>query len=222
VSGKRKLKRRSPESTSRRVVRSPAPGVTHVADATPGGVHAPRSTPSQSAASTTTRLLPVSGSNTSVTTWSVPVARNPLEASHDRSFISSRSPGAAYGRFVAPSAALKLFSVPGIRLHAACSGRAPPTTAARISARTAPHRVAAGIACVSGWASVVMAAGSATAAHGTSPLYLGKSFTKSGMRCARANAGVRAARTGCSAAIPDGCVLPPVLGTGRRCAPPVC
>src|SRR6185503_5823092 len=159
VSGNLKLKRRSPLSTSSRVVKSPGAAVTHVADVTPGGVHAARSTPPQFAASTTTRFEPVSGWNTNVTTWSVAVGRKPLEASHDRSFSSSRSPGAAYGRFVAPSAALKLFSVPGIRLHAAWSGRAPIARTASIIRRAAPRRFAAGIAYLSGQASFFMAAG---------------------------------------------------------------
>src|SRR6185369_12521358 len=64
VSGNLKLKRRSPLSTSSRVVKSPGAAVTHVADATPGGVHAVRSTPLQLAASTTTRFGPLRGWNT--------------------------------------------------------------------------------------------------------------------------------------------------------------
>lgn len=83
------------------------------------------------------RFVPDAGLNASVIAWSAPSARKPVDASQLRSFSSSRSPGAANGRLVAPSAALKVFSVPGIRLQAA---RVSTGIARRASARTGSSR----------------------------------------------------------------------------------
>src|SRR5215470_1623407 len=73
---------------------------------------------------------PLGGWKTTVTTWSATFVDSGEPASQLRSVTSSRSPGAANGRLVAPSAALKVIAVPGIRLQPACACSRP----ARLSA----------------------------------------------------------------------------------------
>src|SRR5204862_284220 len=65
---------------------------------------------------------PAAGLMTTDTTCSGPVAASPGEASQPRTLISTGSPGAENGRFVAPSVPANVFVAPGIRLQPACAG----------------------------------------------------------------------------------------------------
>src|SRR5262249_39806254 len=88
--------------------------------------------------STTALFSPVGAVKRTVTTCSGPVGSRAVE-SQGRSATSTVSPPAAYGRFVAPSAALYVNDVPGIRLHPAFARAGDSAFKTVTSAKTANH-----------------------------------------------------------------------------------